>query len=111
LRLLPKQDCQIGTDEMYRVRPDGTKSCKRGKRFAVFHETEIRIEKKPLENPTSHKPKKKDDISLDNVKRHKEDNCQRELSMTFPWSLVVVREGELTFPFGQKKLQEARRAS
>jgi hypothetical protein len=57
---------------MYRVRPDGTKSCERGKRFAVFHETEIRMEKKPLGNPTSHKPKKKDDISLDNVKRHKE---------------------------------------
>lgn len=36
-------------------------------------ETEVQIEKiKPLKDPTSHNPKKKDNISLVNVMRHKE---------------------------------------
>ena len=35
-------------------------------------ETETRIEKKPLKNPASHKPEKKDDISLNKGVRHKE---------------------------------------
>lgn len=35
-------------------------------------ETEFRIEKMPLKNPTSHKPKKNDDISLKRGVRHME---------------------------------------
>ena len=36
-------------------------------------ETEVQIEKiRPLKDPTSHNPKKKDNISLVNVMRHKE---------------------------------------
>lgn len=34
----------------------------------------MRIDKEPLKYPTSHKPKKKDDISLENVIRHRERN-------------------------------------
>ena len=58
------------------TRKPGEKNYSRTQRDAGLveqGETEIQIEKvKPLRDPTSHKPKKKDDISLENVIRHRE---------------------------------------
>lgn len=61
-------------------------------------ETEFQIEKiKPLKDPTSHNPKKKDNISLVNVMRHKESCLTVRIERYGGWktrAIVIVPGAE-----------------